>query len=85
MSKTCPPNNDAVGEGCNTKFQFISSLLPLLSVIPVLVNLFDDGFYQVILNEVKNLTILAHEILLPPERAQAPTVVTTPGLRPEEG
>jgi len=39
-------------------------------VIPVLVNEFDDGFHQVILNEVKNLIILAHEILLPPRRDQ---------------
>ena len=36
----------------------------------VSVNLFDVGFHQVILNEVKNLTIPAHEILLPPRRDQ---------------
>ena len=35
--------------------------------------------HQVILNEVKNLIILAHEILLPPRRDQAPPV----GLRPD--
>jgi len=39
-------------------------------VIPVLVNEFDDSFHQVILNEVKNLIILVHEILLPPRRDQ---------------
>ena len=49
------------------------------AVIPVFVNEFDDGFHQVILNEVKNLIILAHEILLPPRRDQAPPV----GLRPD--
>jgi len=42
-------------------------------------------FLQVILNEVKNLIISAHEILLPPGRDQVPTVVATPGLHPEEG
>ena len=61
-----------------------SSILRYPSVIPVLVNEYDVGFHQVMLNEVKNLTISAHEILLPQVRDQALPVGATPGLRPSD-